>query len=102
MNKLTKLPNIFYYKENIYPNGFKAQVVCVSRRACKKYFNVFQKYMNAYFDEPIETKVIYSCDNNEEPELKIHRTTKLEQDANIERFKKPIQDDRHFNIKQVG
>lgn len=83
-----------HYKENIYPNGFKAQLVCVSRRACVKYYNALNKYMPDYFNEPIEFKVIYSCDNNEKPELKAHRTTKPEQDLLIDRFKKPIKDDR--------
>ncbi|GMQ56427.1 HsdR family type I site-specific deoxyribonuclease [Vallitalea sediminicola] len=83
-----------HYKENIYPNGFKAQIVCVSRRACVKYYNAFKEHMSEFFEDPIETKVIYSCDNNEEPMLKDHRTTKPEQDALIDRFKKPIKDDR--------
>lgn len=83
-----------HYKDNIYPNGFKAQIVCVSRRACVKYHNAITKHMNDVFDEPLEVKVIYSCENNEKPYLKDHRTTKPEQDAIIGRFKKPIEKDR--------
>ncbi|TCO70664.1 type I restriction endonuclease subunit R [Marinisporobacter balticus] len=85
---------LMHYKENIYPNGFKAQIVCVSRRACAKYYKALNKHMTEFFEEPLEAKVIYSCDNNEVPELKIHKTTKPEQDAMIDRFKKPIEKDR--------
>ena len=28
-----------HYKKQVYPEGFKAQVVCVSREACVKYYN---------------------------------------------------------------
>lgn len=83
-----------HYKDNIYPNGFKAQVVCVSRRACVKYHNAITKHMKDVFDEPLEAKVIYSCENNEEPYLKDHRTTRPEQSTIIDRFKKPIDKDR--------
>jgi type I restriction enzyme R subunit len=83
-----------HYKVNIYPNGFKAQIVCVSRRACVKYYDALNKYMAEFFGEPLEAKVIYSCENNEQPFLKVHRTTKPEQDAIIDRFKKPLEKDR--------
>jgi HsdR family type I site-specific deoxyribonuclease len=32
-----------HYKQWVYPNGFKAQVVCVSREACVKYYNALVK-----------------------------------------------------------
>lgn len=83
-----------HYKSNIYPNGFKAQIVCVSRRACVKYYDALNKYMAEFFEEPLEAKVVYSCENNEQPFLKVHRTTKPEQDSIIERFKMPIEKDR--------
>jgi len=32
-----------HYKEQIYPNKFKAQIVCVSREACVKYYNALMQ-----------------------------------------------------------
>ncbi len=83
-----------HFKDNIYPNGFKAQIVCVSRRACVKYYDALNKHMTEFFEEPLEVKVIYSCENNEQPYLKAHRTTKPEQDEIINRFKCRIEEDR--------
>lgn len=83
-----------HYKDNIYPNGFKAQLVCVSRRACVKYYDALNKHMSKFFEEPLEAKVIYSCENNEQPYLKAHRTTKPEQDKIIDRFKMTLEEDR--------
>lgn len=83
-----------HYKENIYPNGFKAQIVCVSRRAAVKYYDALNRHMADVFDNPLEAQVIFSGDNNDPPELKAHRTTKQEQDAILDRFKKTIDKDR--------
>ena len=47
-----------------------------------------------FTDNPIEAKVIFSCENNEEPFLKDHRTLKSEQDLLLDRFKKEIEKDR--------
>ncbi len=86
---------LIHYKENSYKLGFKAQIVTVSRLACVKYYNAIQKYMPEVFSEnPIEVKVIYSCDNNEEPHLVKHRTSKSEQDTLLSRFKSEIEKDR--------
>lgn len=79
-----------HYKEQIYPNGFKAQVVCISREACVKYYNALNKYMKDYFDEPLEAKVIFSGKLNDPTHLKEHFTTKQEQEDIIKKFKKPI------------
>ncbi|MGH4119837.1 type I restriction endonuclease subunit R [Clostridium sp.] len=79
-----------HYKEQIYPNGFKAQVVCISREACVKYYNALTKYMKDYFDEPLEAKVIFSGSLNEPTHLKKHFTTKLQQEEIIKKFKQPI------------
>lgn len=83
-----------HYKEQVYPNGFKAQVVCVSREACVKYYNALNKYMEEIIGEPLEAKIIFSGNLNDPPHLKEHFTTKSEQDAIISRFKKPIDKDR--------
>lgn len=83
-----------HYRDNIYPSGFKAQIVCVSRHACVKYYNAIQKHMKEILGKELEAKIIYSCDNNEKPELVAHRTTKHEQDELIKRFTLPIDKDK--------
>lgn len=83
-----------HYKDNILPNGFKAQVVCVSREACVKYYNALTKHMNEIIGEELECKVIFSGNLNDPPHLKQHFTTKAEQEVIIDRFKKTIEKDK--------
>lgn len=83
-----------HYKEQIYPNGFKAQVVCISRDACVKYYNALTKYMEEIMGEKLEVKIIFSGSPNDEPYLKKHHTTKSEQDKIIKRFLQPIEKDK--------
>lgn len=83
-----------HYKEHIYPNGFKAQIVCVSREACVKYYNALTTYMEEIMGEKLEAKIIFSGSPNDAPHLKKHHTTKAEQDKIIERFKQPIEKDK--------
>lgn len=86
---------LIHYRDNSYKLGFKAQIVTVSRRACVKYHDALLAHMTDVFpDNPIEIKVIYSCDNNDEPYLVKHRTSKSEQDLIISKFKKEIEKDR--------
>lgn len=86
---------LVHYRDNSYKNGFKAQMVCVSRYACVKYYNALMAHMPDVFGEnPIEVKVIFSCDNNEDPDLVAHRTSKSDQDKILDRFKKEIEKDR--------
>lgn len=77
-----------HYKEYIYPNGFKAQIVCVSREACVKYYNALNKYMKEIIGEELECKVIFSGSNNDEPYLREHHTSKEEQKIILTNFKK--------------
>lgn len=77
-----------HYKEYIYPNGFKAQVVCVSREACVKYYNALNKYMKEIIGEELECKIIFSSSKNDNPCLKKHHTSKKEQKDIITSFKK--------------
>lgn len=77
-----------HYKEYIYPNGFKAQIVCVSRDACVKYYNALNKYMKDIMGEELECKVIFSGSNNDEPYLREHHTSKEEQKTILTNFKK--------------
>lgn len=83
-----------HYRDNILPNSFKAQVVCVSREACVKYYNALKNNMKEIIGEELEVKVIFSGDLNDLPHLKKHFTTKAEQEAIIDRFKKPIDKDK--------
>jgi len=84
-----------HYRDNSYKLGFKAQIVTVSRLACVKYYDALMKNMEEVFPKnPIEIKVIYSCANNDLPQLVPHRTSKSEQDKYINRFKSEIEKDR--------
>ncbi|MGL5749066.1 MAG: type I restriction endonuclease subunit R, partial [Paraclostridium sp.] len=56
-----------HYNDYIYPNGFKAQIVCVSREACVKYYNALKKHMKAITGEDLECKVIFSGSQNDSP-----------------------------------
>ncbi|MGL4731529.1 MAG: type I restriction endonuclease subunit R [Clostridium sp.] len=77
-----------HYKEYIYPNGFKAQIVCVSRDACVKYYDALNKHMKDIMGEELECKVIFSGGNNDLPHLRKHHTTKEEQKDILASFKK--------------
>lgn len=83
-----------HYKEQILPNGFKAQIVCVSREACVKYYDALNRHMKDILGEDFEAKVIFSGDNNDKVHLKKHFTTKSEQENLINRFKNPINKDK--------
>ncbi len=83
-----------HYKNQVLPNGFKAQIVCVSREACVKYYNALQNNMDRILGEGFEAKVIFSGGNNDLPHLKHYFTTKSEQENLINRFKQPINKDK--------
>ena len=83
-----------HYKEYIYPNGFKAQIVCVSREACVKYYNALNKHMKNIIGEELECKIIFSGSNNDEPYLREHHTTKEEQKDILTSFKKKISESK--------
>ena len=80
-----------HYRDNILPNGFKAQIVCVSRAACVKYYNAIKEHMNEIIGQELDCKVIFSGNLNEKTYLKEHFTTKPEQEKIIDNFKKPIE-----------
>ena len=83
-----------HYRDNIYINGFKAQIVCVSRDACVKYYNAIKKHMNEIMGKELEVAVIFSGSNNDDPKLKVHHKSKTEQDGIITRYKSPIEKDK--------
>lgn len=77
-----------HYKDYIYPNGFKAQIVCVSRESCVKYYNALKKHMKDITGEDLECKIIFSGSQNDKPYLKEHHTTSKEQEEILKEFKK--------------
>lgn len=80
-----------HYEEKILVNGYKAQVVAVSRRAAAMYKELIDKFANGAF----ETAVIFSKGQNDTDELlKKYQTTKEEEKALIKRFKKPFEEDK--------
>lgn len=83
-----------HYKDQIYPNGFKAQIVCISRDACVTYYNMIKKHMKNIMGEELDVKIIFSGDNNDLPRIKEHLTTKKEQEGIINRYTKPLEEDK--------
>ena len=88
---------LIHYRDTIYPNGFKAQLVCISREACVKYKLAFDRMkvevFGADIGSRIEARVIFTGSNNDLPHLRAHHTTKDEKDGLIDRFTKPVDDD---------
>ena len=82
-----------HYRDNVYPNGLKAQVVAPSRDAAVTYYDMLSKYVRDVTGKELEIKIVYSATPNDKPRLKAHLTTKAEQQKIISRFLKPIQED---------
>ncbi|WP_163536358.1 type I restriction endonuclease subunit R [Gracilibacillus sp. YIM 98692] len=75
---------IDHFEQHIQPNGFKAQIVTVSREAAVAY----KKLMDELSD--YESAVIISKGQNESEEMKQYVVSKAEEKEVIGRFKKPI------------
>jgi len=82
-----------HYKGQVYPDGFKAQIVAPSRDAAVTYYNVLTKHMKNIVGKDLGVKVIYSGDPNDKPKLKAHHTTKVEQQKLIKKFLEPMEKD---------
>jgi type I restriction enzyme, R subunit len=78
---------IKHYETHIKPNGFKAQVVAVTREAAVIYKEMFDELSD------YESKVIISGGHNDEERMRKHHLSKDEEKKIIERFKKPMSDD---------
>lgn len=76
-----------HYEEHIAPNGFKAQVVAVSRRAAALYKTKIDELNGP------ECTVIYSGDHNDEYFLKQFHKKDTEISHLIDRFQKPLDED---------
>jgi type I restriction enzyme R subunit len=72
-----------HYRSTIEPNGFKAQIVTVSRDVAVNYVEKLRA-----FDAP-ECALIMSTSNNDTARLQRHHLSKRERDELISRFKKP-------------
>ncbi len=80
---------IDHYEKFIQPNGFKAQVVTVNRDAAVLYKDMLDK-----FNGP-ESAIIFSGEKSKDKEeIKKYLTTETEEKSLIERFKKPLHEDK--------
>ncbi len=81
------LDMIEHYETHIKPNGFKAQVVAVTRDAAVTYKEMFDELSD------YEAQVIISGGHNDEQRMRKHHMSKDEEKRVIERYKKPMSDD---------
>jgi type I restriction enzyme, R subunit len=99
---------IDHFTSHIFPNGFKAQIVATSREACARYKDAIEKALvqkiiqlkaenplkiDVALLEKLETEVIFSGTNNDEPHLKKHTDGNRHKNA-IERFKLAYQTEK--------
>ncbi|WP_200416176.1 type I restriction endonuclease subunit R [Virgibacillus salexigens] len=85
--KTVVLDMIEHYEQHIQPNGFKAQIVSVSRQAAVAY----KKLMDELSD--YESAVIISSGHNDSEEMKQYGISRAEEKELIQRFKKPLDED---------
>lgn len=79
-----------HFEEKVLVNGYKGQLVAVSRKAAIKYKELIDSLSNGEF----ETEVIISKGQNDDEELAKHHKTKEEEKQLIKRFKKPFSEDK--------
>jgi type I restriction enzyme R subunit len=72
-----------HYRTTIEPNGFKAQIVTVSREVAVSYIEGLRR-----LGAP-ECALIMSASNNDSARLQAHHLSKRERDDRISRFKRP-------------
>ncbi|OUB69893.1 type I restriction endonuclease subunit R [Bacillus thuringiensis] len=82
------LDMIEHYETHIQPNGFKAQIVAISREAAVMYKEMLDELSN------YESKVIMSAGHNDKEHLQKHHLSKDEEKDVIARFKKPMSEDK--------
>lgn len=71
-----------HFTNSIQPKGFKAQLVCISRRGCVEMKKRLDELQGESFSE-----IIYSTSPNDDEDLKKHGKSKEEIKAVIKRFK---------------
>ncbi|OSY16399.1 Type I restriction-modification system, restriction subunit R [Bacillus mycoides] len=79
---------IEHYETHIQPNGFKAQIVAISREAAVMYKEMLDELSN------YESKVIMSAGHNDMEHLQTHHLSKDEEKDVIACFKKPMSEDK--------
>ncbi|PGH84096.1 DEAD/DEAH box helicase [Bacillus thuringiensis] len=79
---------IEHYETHIQPNGFKAQIVVISREAAVMYKDMLDELSN------YESKVIMSAGHNDKEHLQKHHLSKDEEKDVIARFKKSMSEDK--------
>lgn len=82
------LDMIKHYETHIQPNGFKAQIVAVSREAAVIYKKMLDELSN------YKSEVIMSAGHNDKEHLQKHHISKDEEKEIIARFKKPMSEDK--------
>ncbi|EJS10510.1 type I restriction endonuclease subunit R [Bacillus mycoides] len=82
------LDMIEHYERHIQPNGFKAQIVAISREAAVMYKEMLDELSN------YESKVIMSAGHNDGERLQKYHLSKDEEKAVIARFKNPMSEDK--------
>ncbi|PFQ31116.1 type I restriction endonuclease subunit R [Bacillus cereus] len=82
------LDMIRHYERHIQPNGFKAQIVAISREAAVMYKEMLDELSN------YESKVIMSAGHNDKEHLQKHHLLKDDEKDVITRFKKPMSEDK--------
>ena len=85
--KTVVLDIIDHYEKHIQPNGFKAQIVSISREAAVAY----KKLLDELSD--YESAVIISSAHNDKEEMKQYALSRAEEKEMIQRFKKPLDED---------
>lgn len=81
------LDMIEHYEQHIKPNGFKAQIVAISRQAAVMYKQTLDELSD------YESKVIISGGHNDEEDMKAYHLSKQDEKQVIQRFKQPMQED---------
>lgn len=85
--KTVVLDIIDHYETHILPNGFKAQIVTVSREAAA----IYKEFLDELSD--YQSKVIISSGHNDPEFLQQYTLSKAEEKDAISRFKQPMEDD---------
>ena len=73
-----------HFRKNVEPMGFKAFLVAVDREACAMYKDMLDKYLPADY-----SRVVYSGNHNDSPELKRFHTTEDEERQIRKAFRNP-------------
>ncbi|MBB6691040.1 type I restriction endonuclease subunit R [Cohnella xylanilytica] len=79
---------IDHYETHIAPNGFKAQIVAINREAAVLYKEILDELNGP------ESVIIFSGGNDDEDRMKKYHLSKEQQKLYIERFKKPLKEDK--------